>query len=201
MPTDMKRSLKQLYTARPEPQLIEVPKRRFLMVDGTGDPESTRAFQDAIGALYSVAYTVKFARKKATGETFVVPPIEGLWWSGEDGVLDLTDAKRTWRWRLMLAVPDDVTKAEVDDARTQAEKKHPNPALRKLHVKDYDEGLCVQVMHVGPYSTERPTIERMLSYARENAHELRGKHHEIYLGDPRRTKPEKLRTILRQPVA
>ena len=201
MPTDMKRSLRRLYTAKAEPEIVDVPKRRFLMVDGTGDPETTTAFQEAIGALYSVAYTLKFARKKTGGDTFVVPPLEGLWWSGEEGILDLTDAKRTWRWRVMIAIPDDVTKAEIDEARAEATKKHPGPAIKKLHMKDLEEGLCVQVMHLGPYSAERPTIDRMHRYAADHALELHGKHHEIYLGDPRRTKPERLRTILRQPVA
>lgn len=200
MPMDMKRSLKRLYTAKQEPELIEVPKRRFLMVDGAGNPESANAFQEAIGALYSVAYTLKFSLKKANGDTFVVPPLEALWWSGQDDYIDLTDEHREWRWRLMLAIPDDVAKEDIEAARKEAEKKHANPALRKIHVKDFAEGLCVQVMHVGPYSAERPTIERMLTYARAHEHNPKGKHHEIYLGDPRRTKPDKLRTILRQPI-
>lgn len=200
MPTDMKRSLKRLYTAKPEPELIDVPKRRFLMIDGSGKPESATAFQDAIGALYSVAYTLKFARKKETGDTFVVPPLEALWWTGDHDYIDLADDNQEWRWRLMLAVPEDFSKLEIEAAREEAQRKHPNPALRKLHVKEFSEGLCVQVMHVGPYSAERPTIDRMLTYARDHEHKPKGKHHEIYLGDPRRTKPEKLRTILRQPV-
>src|SRR5689334_3948608 len=129
MPTDMKRSLKRLYTAKQEPELIDVPKRRFLMVDGAGDPESAGAFQEAIGALYSVAYTLKFALKKSKGDTFVVPPLEALWWNGDDDVIDLTDENREWRWRLMLAIPDDVAKEDIEAARKEAEKKHPAPAL------------------------------------------------------------------------
>jgi hypothetical protein len=170
------------------------------MIDGAGDPESANAFQEAIAALYSVAYTLKSALKRSQGDTFVVPPLEALWWSGRDDYIDLTDENRQWRWRLMLAIPDDVAKEDVEAARKEAEKKHPNSAFRKIHVKEFAEGLCVQVMHVGPYSAERPTIDRMLTYAREHARGIRGKHHEIYLGDPRRTKPDRLRTILRQPI-
>jgi hypothetical protein len=197
MAIDLKRTLKPLYTAPRAPEVI-VPARKFIMVDGSGSPGSTPEFQEAIQALYSVAYTAKFTLKKAGGVQFTVMPMEALWWN-VNGMLDL-DSKMAWHWRAMIAMPDEVTATDIEAARAAAGVKHPNPALKKLHLKEFREGLCVQVMHIGPYSEEKETIERLHAFAVAQGYKLHGKHHEIYLGDPRRTKPEKLKTIVRQPV-
>ncbi|MGZ4105268.1 MAG: GyrI-like domain-containing protein [Actinomycetota bacterium] len=198
MAIDLKRALKPLYTAPLAPEVIEVPPRRFIMVDGTGSPTSGTDYQAAFGALYSVAYTAKFTLKKAGGVQFSVMPLETLWWN-IDGRLDL-DSKAAWHWRAMIAMPDEVTAEDIEAARKAAAVKHASPSLKKLRFKEFHEGLCVQVMHVGPYSAERETIERLHAFATAQGYKLHGKHHEIYLGDPRRTKPEKLKTIIRQPV-
>ena len=153
MAIDLKRTLKPLYTAPRAPEVIDVPARKFIMVDGSGSPGSGPEFQEAIQALYSVAYTAKFTLKKAGGVQFTVMPMEALWWN-VNGMLDL-DSKMAWHWRAMIAMPDEVTSADIEAARAAAGVKHPNPALKKLHLKEFREGLCVQVMHIGPYSEEK----------------------------------------------
>ena len=171
----------------------------FLMIDGSGDPNTSQDFQDAIQALYSVSYTLKFALKKSGGPQFRVMPLEALWWTDADGRLDV-DSKSAWSWTAMIRQPDFATEEMIDDAKRQAVTKRSLPALARLRFERFEEGLSAQVMHVGPYAEERPTIERLHAFIAEQACEPSGKHHEIYLGDPRRSAPEKLRTIIRQPV-
>jgi hypothetical protein len=202
---DLKKQLNYLYapSAR-KVEVVEVPEFQFAMVDGAlqpGEmPGTSPQFQEATGALYGVAYTLKFASKlrKENPVDYPVMALEGLWWV-EGGAFDL-NRPDAWRWTLMILQPDHVTQVMFQDALKQLEKKRPSPALARLRLERSHEGLCLQVMHVRPYADEPQTIQRMQAYARENGYAYCGKHHEIYLGDPRRSAPEKLRTVLRQPI-
>lgn len=198
---DLKKQLKALYApSAKEPARVDVPSMQFLMIDGEGDPNTSQAFQDAFPALYGMAYTLKFAAKKAGLQDYVVMPPEGLWWSDETGRLDLTD-KSAWQWTLMIAQPDFITEAMVTAAREQLKSKKDPPGLERLRFERFDEGRCAQIMHIGPYADEGPTVERLHAFIRDQGLTPRGKHHEIYLGDPRRAKPERLKTVVRQPIA
>lgn len=200
MNPDMKNEIDVLYSPSAKaPAIVEVPEMSFLMVDGEGDPDS-QVFQDAVQALYGVAYTIKFTLKKSGGPEFKVSPLEGLWWSFQDSFELNLDARDDWKWTVMIMQPEHITSEDVTRAVEEVKRKKNPTGIEKLRFERFAEGLSVQIMHIGPYSEERPTIERMHSFALEQGYELRGKHHEIYLGDPRRAKPEKLKTILRQPV-
>jgi hypothetical protein len=191
--------LKALYSPPiGRPVMVEVPALAFLAIDGAGDPNTTPAYQQALEALFSVSYTLKFAVKKSRGLDFHVSPLESLWWA--EGQDLLAAPKSSWQWTAMVRQPDEVTAADVAAAIEAAAKKRPLPALPRLRFLRFDEGECAQVMHVGPYSAEGPTIERLHVFIAASGCGLRGKHHEIYLGDPRRAAPEKLKTIVRQPV-
>jgi len=196
---DLKKTLKPYYTASAaKPSIIAVPPMNCLMVDGIGDPNG-QAFQEAVGSLYSVAYTLKFAFKKDKAVDYPVMALEGLWCA--DDVADFLNGKReNWKWTLLIVLPDVVTKKDVGAAVASAKKKAKFPGFPEVRFEKFTEGRAAQVMHVGPYATERPTIERLHSFVEEQGYQLRGKHHEIYLGDPRRSAPEKLRTIIRHPV-
>lgn len=177
-------------------QEIVVPCLTFASIEGQGRPGSA-AFQNAIGALYGVSYGLKFAHK-ASGENYTIGPLEGLWWTKTG---DFDDTKQDdWHWKLMILQPDFITQNEFDQAVEELKIKKPNPAIAHLRLESFDEGPCVQTMHVGPYADEAPTIARLESYAAAHELQTHGKHHEIYMGDPRRTKPERLKTILRHPV-
>jgi hypothetical protein len=204
-PFDLVKQLKPLYAPSPRhPAIVEVPELAFLMIDGRGDPNGSESYQDALGALYGIAYTLKFTLKKADPERdFKVAPLEGLWWSdAERPSLDELQADRdAWNWTMMIALPDAVTAAEVGAAAEAAARRRPLPAAAHVRLERFAEGLAAQIMHVGPYSAEGPTIARLHDFVEEQGYELRGRHHEIYLGDPRRTAPERLKTVLRHPVA
>jgi hypothetical protein len=196
---DFKKTLRHLYGARAgEPVLVEVPAMNFAMVDGTGDPNDSVEFQQAMAVLYPVSYTLKFMLKP-TGFEYVVPPPEGLWWA--DSMEDFARLdKSEWKWTMMIMQPEPVTLDRFDHAvATVREKKDP-PGLARLRLETYDEGLSAQVLHVGPYADEGPTIEKLHAFIDAQGCRRRGKHHEIYLGDPRRSAPEKLKTIIRQSV-
>lgn len=198
---DLKQQLRHLYRpSAAHPELVTVPKMNFLMVDGKGDPNESKDFQEAIEALYGVAYTLKFMLKKEDAmQDFSVMPLEGLWWQAGRKKLDM-DNKGVWSWTLMIPMPAHVKKIQVNRAVKQlADKKNP-PALGSVRFESFREGKAVQIMHIGPYAEERPTIEKLHAFAKDNGFALDGKHHEIYLGDPRRAAPEKLKTIVRQPV-
>ena len=198
---DLKRELHTLYRAGDEPAFVTVPDLPFLMIDGHGDPNSDPAYADALQALYSVAYTLRFAlKRRPDGVDATVMPLEGLWWV-PDMATFTTAAKADWDWTMLILQPEQVTAADVADARaTVVEKKHVAAAAR-VRLERYAEGVCAQVMHHGPYGAEGPTVLRLHRFIAEHGYALTGKHHEIYLGDPRRSAPEKLRTIVRQPVA
>ncbi|WP_202841352.1 GyrI-like domain-containing protein [Luteimonas saliphila] len=197
---DFKHELKQLYHASAKAVVeVDVPRLRFLMVDGAGDPNTSPAYASAVEALYASSWAVKFAAKKAQGIDYVVMPLEGLWWSGDMGAFASGDRAK-WRWTMMILQPDVVDEATILAGIAQAERKRPIPAASRPRLESFEEGRCAQVLHVGPYREEGPTIERVHAFIRERA-VLAGRHHEIYLGDPRRTAPARLRTILRQPMA
>ena len=201
MKIDLKKELKHLYApSAEEPAIVDVPEMDYLMVDGHGDPNTSPEFQDAIEALYGVSYTMKFAAKKAGAEDdHVVMPLEGLWWA-DDMATFSPENKDAWKWTLMIAQPEHVTKAGVDDAIAAVRRKKELAALDGLRLESLHEGTSAQIMHVGPYSEEGPAIGKLHAFIRENGSEPSGKHHEIYLSDPRRTAPEKLKTVLRQPM-
>jgi len=196
---DLKKTLKPYYTASAAtPSIIDVPPMNDLMVDGTGDPNGP-AFQEAVGSLYSVAYTLKFSFKKDKAVDYPVMALEGLWCAND--VADfLRDKRENWKWTIFIALPDIVTKKDVGEAVAAVKKKAKFPGLPEVRFEKFAEGRAAQVMHVGPYAAEGPTIERLRLFVEEQGYKLRGRHHEIYIGDPRRSAPEKLRTIIRHPV-
>ncbi len=180
-------------------EIVDVPEISFLMIDGGGDPNTSREYQESIQALYSISYTLKFTLKKSGGPDFRVMPLEGLWWSEGTGQLN-PDDKAGWKWTSMIAQPDFVTREMVDAAMKQAAAKRDLPALAKMRFERFREGLAAQTMHIGPYAAEQPTIEKLHAFIEAEGYEVVGKHHEIYLGDPRRAAPEKLKTVVRQPL-
>lgn len=203
---DLGKELPQLYRARPEPAVVEMPRLRCLAVDGEGSPRS-KAFQSAMAELYGVAYAVKFAGKPE-GHDFKVAALEGQWWVDPREVKRLENPgdlwrapQAAWRWRLLMPVPGFVDAAAVKAAKAALAKKRGPGAGASVRLVSIHEGRCVQALHVGPYGDEERTIEKMRALAAREGLRARGEHHEIYLSDPRRTKPERLRTILRQPVA
>ena len=196
---DLKKMLKLYYTASAaKPSIIDVPPMNALMVDGMGDPNGP-AFQEAVGSLYSVAYTLKFSFKKDKAVDYPVMALEGLW-CADDPADFLRDKRENWKWTLFIALPDIVTKKDVGEAIAAVKKKAKFPRFPEVRFEKFAEGRAAQVMHVGPYAAEGPTIKRLHRFVEEQGYKLRGKHHEIYLGDPRRSAPEKLRTIIRHPV-
>ena len=203
-PFDLVKLHKPLYSpSAKHPAIVEVPDLAFLMIDGRGDPNTSEAYHQALEALYGVAYTLKFSLKKADPERdFKVAPLEGLWWADAAAPTmdDLQRDRDGWNWTMMIAVPDAVTAEEVAAAAEAAARKRDLAAAPLLRLERFDEGLAAQIMHVGPYAEEAPTIERLHEWVDAQGYELRGRHHEIYLGDPRRTAPERLKTVLRHPV-
>ncbi len=208
---DLRQQWKHLYAPSAKKiELVDVPELKFVMLDGRIEPEqapgTSPGFEQAVGALYSAAYTLKFMSKLRPEDPIDYPvmALEGLWWV-EDAEFDSTIAWETftdrWVYTLMIMQPDHITPAMFAEAVAQAAKKKPNPALARLRLEAFREGLCVQTMHLGPYATEPATIARMHTWAAEQGYHLTGKHHEIYLGDPRRADPAKLKTVLRHGVA
>ncbi len=194
---DLKKELKRYYTASAtQPSMVDVPAFVCLMVDGTGDPNGA-AFQEAVGSLYGVAYTLKFAMKKERSIDYPVLGFEGLW-SAEDVTDFLKGNRDRWKWTLLMVLPDAVTKKDVAAAVDAAGKKGKLSA--EVRFERLAEGRAAQIMHIGPYSAEGPTIDLLHRFVEEQGYRLRGRHHEIYIGDPRRSAPEKLKTIIRHPV-
>jgi hypothetical protein len=184
--------------SKKEFSLVDVPPMNFLMVDGHGNPNTVPEYPQAIEALYAMAYTIKFTLKPS-GIDYGVPPLESLWWmEGTPGFNPA--AKDNWDWTAMIMQPEWVTTSLVEQTRGEVMKKKDPPALPRLRFESYHEGLSVQILYIGPYADEGPTIARMHDHIADLGYHLHGKHHEIYLGDPRRSAPEKLRTIIRQPI-
>jgi hypothetical protein len=203
---DLRRELKRFYApSAKKPEIIDVPEFQFAMMSGAiepgMEPGNSPTFHAAMEALYGIAYTLKFASKlrKEDPIDYPVMALEGLWWV-EEGEFSL-DRKDNWLWTLMILQPDHVTPEIFEEARAQVRRKRgDSPALAQLKLERFLEGLCVQMMHVGAYSEEPGTVAKMDAFATGNGYFMRGKHHEIYLGDPRRAAPEKLKTVLRHPV-
>ncbi len=197
---DLKRDLKHLYNPSAKAfAIVDVPPMNFLMIDGQGDPNTAQEYRDAVETLYTVAYALKFAARKEHGIDFPVMPLEGLWWA-DDMAHFSPDAKGDWRWTMMIMQPDQVTDAWVTAVVEKTQTRKALPALPKLRFERFHEGPSAQILYFGPYSAEGPTIAKLHEFIAEAGYERTGKHHEIYLGDPRRTAPEKLKTVVRQPM-
>ncbi len=202
---DLRPELRPLYAPGREPSLVDVPELAYLAVDGSGAPAEDAAgpsseFQQAIGALYPVAYTIRFTLQRELGIRSPVMPLEAVWFAGEGGILDPSIPPSAWRWRALLVVADEVTAEMAERAIAEAGRKRPGAMLDRLRFERWREGPAAQVLHVGPYAQERATVERLLAFVAGRGLAPRGGHHEIYLGDPRLAAPEKLRTVLRQAV-
>ena len=207
---DLKKDFKYLYAPPAKKvEIVEVPRLQFAMFDGAiekgSEPGNSPGFQEAVQALYGISYTLKFMlkKRKTNAIDYPVMALEGLWWV-EDSIFDIT-VKDNWFYTLMIMQPPLITKDLFEEAREQVRKKKgDSPALSKLKLDYFEEGLCAQVMHIGPYTTEPATIERMRNFMSENGYHDKvgpqGKHHEIYLGDPRKADPAKLKTVLRHPI-
>ncbi len=199
---DLRRKYKHLYqpSAR-KVEVVEVPELSFAMLDGRIEkdhsPGDSPTFLDAIQALFGISYTLKFQSKlrKKNAVDYPVMALEALWWV-ENGHFELSKPDN-WCWRAMMMQPEHIDAEMFAEALAQMGRKKPTPALGRLRLDRYCEGLCIQTMHIGPYSTEPATVERMHAFAQEEGYLLANQHHEIYLGDPRRSAPEKLKTVLR----
>jgi hypothetical protein len=199
---DLKKELKAFYnpTAK-DVTLIDVPKMNFIKIDGQGAPESPQ-FAQSIEALYPIAYTIKFDKKKTDGTDYGVMPLEGLFWADDMAVFMPETADRSkWQWTLMIMQPDFISVADFNKAKEAAGKKKDNPFISKVRFESYTEGKTVQIMHIGAYSAEGPNIQRVHHKIKEIGGKLSGKHHEIYLSDPRRAAPDKMKTVIRQPYS
>lgn len=197
---DLRRELRGLYSATRTPAVVEVPELPFLMIDGHGDPNTAPAYAEAVAALHAVAYTVRFALKRGPAAVdAAVMPMEGLWWTPDMSTFSVDD-KSAWDWTMMILLPPQATADVVEEARAAAAERKRSDAVRRVRLERFAEGLAAQVLHVGPYCAEGPTIQTLHAFIAERGGRLAGKHHEIYLGDPRRAAPERLRTVLRQPM-
>lgn len=197
--TDFKKTLKHLYAPSSKAfTIVDVPEMQFLVIDGEGAPES-EAYANAIGWLYGVAYPIKFASKAQLDQDYTVMPLEALWWA--DDLSAFTEGDRdSWKWTALIMQPEWITDEMFAAGLDKASEKLGEPPAG-LRLGPFMEGLSVQIMHIGPYSAEAPTIARLhQEFIPENGLVENGHHHEIYLGDPRRTAPERLKTVLRQPV-
>ncbi len=199
---DMKKELKELYNpSAKEVGVVDVPAMSFLMLDGNGDPNGP-AFAAATANLYAVAYALKFKVKRSNPDLdYAVMPLEGLWWVDDVTAFNIHGDRSGWHWTLLIAQPESVAAPLVADALTEVGRKKPQLNLDGVRFERYHEGQGAQIMRIGPYANEEPSISRLHDFIQSNGQQLRGKHHEIYRGDPSRAAPEKLRTIIRQPFA
>lgn len=195
---DLKKELKHLYgVSAKAPVEVTVPRLRYLMIDGKGDPNNSQSYAEAVEALFSVSYTAKFMVKKGKqGIDYAVMPLEGLWWADDLNAFAAND-RAQWQWTMMILQPDFVADATLKAAMAEVQKKKELPGLKRLRLDTYTEGRCAQILHIGPFTEEGPTIERLHDFIKSKS-ALRGKHHEIYLSDIRRAAPAKWKTIIRQ---
>ncbi|MEN8188263.1 MAG: GyrI-like domain-containing protein [Thermodesulfobacteriota bacterium] len=200
---DLKKERKELYSvSKVNPVLVEVPQQKIIAIDGMGDPNSAASYQEAIETLFPIAFKIKFLSKNELAKDYVVMPLEGLWWAEDMGQFSPED-KSGWLWKSFIVQPDFINEALFEKALNEVKKKKKLPALDKIRLETLNEGTGVQILHIGPYSEEAPTIAKLHKFARENHLSFDGqkqKHHEVYLSDVRRVAPEKLKTIIRQPV-
>lgn len=198
---DLKKSLLGYQAKHEEFALLELPERSYLMIEGYGDPNTSPAYAQALQALYPVAYKLKFFSKRELGRDYVVMPLEGLWWAKDVTSFTERRDKSLWHWTMMIMMPDWIERSMFESIKEDLGRKDPPIDLAEVRFEIFAEGLCVQTLHVGPYDDEAQTLRRMhQEFIPERGLELTGRHHEIYLNDPRRVAPENLRTILRQPV-
>ncbi|KAA9143504.1 hypothetical protein F6B41_20890 [Microbacterium lushaniae] len=198
---DLKKTLDSYRATRGEFRIVDVPDLQYLMIDGHGDPNTSPAYAEALEALYPVAYKLKFASKRELGRDYVVPPLEGLWWADDMAAFTASRDKSQWDWTMMLLVPDWIEAGMVADAVAQAGAKAPPARLADVRLEGLSEGRCVQTLHVGSFDDEAPVLARMHEeFIPAQGLRVAGRHHEIYFSDFRTVAPEKLRTILRQPV-
>lgn len=212
---DYRKAYKELYLPSREPGVIDVPPMLFLAVDGQGNPNQEGGeYQTAVGLLYALTFTIKMSAKGGKEIPgyfeYTVPPLEGLWWLADEQDTDFFSNKERYRWTSLIRQPEFVTEEVFAWAREEVRRKRPDLDVSKARLISFSEGLCVQAMHIGPYDAEPETLARMDAYIRDNGLEcdigaplpggMRRRHHEIYLGDPKKTKPENLKTVLRHPV-
>ena len=195
---DLYKVHKQEYAATSKPEVVSIGPAKYLAIDGEGPPAS-EDFNCAVEALYAVAFTIKMTKKKAGGQDYVVSKLEGQWWINGNGDF-LAAPKSSWKWKLLIRIPDFITQSDLEIAVATLLKKNKPSTVSQVRLESMDEGRCVQMLHLGSYDTETPNIRRMHDFAKQNASSPHGLHHEIYLSDPRRVAPAQLRTILRQPV-
>ena len=198
---DFKKQWKHLYQPPVgEITTVTVPPLSYLMVDGDGDPNRSKSFGQAIEALYALSYTLKFTLKKSSRAIdYGVTPLEGLWWADDPRIFMQADKSR-WKWTAMILQPEFISREDVEAAFEEVRKKKTLADLDRVRFEILEEGESVQILYFGPFSEEGPTIQRMHDAVHAAGKKLHGKHHEIYLSDPRRTAPARLRTILRQPM-
>jgi hypothetical protein len=198
---DYLKQLKHLYNpSAKKVEIVDVPQMNFLMIDGEGNPNTSQAFKDAVEALFSISYTLKFMIKKGeTGIDYGVLPLEALWWSDDPSAF-VTGNKDAWKWTTMLMQPDFITEALLEKATHEVQRKKNPAALPLMRFQAFKEGKAAQTMHIGPFTEEGPTIEKVHAFIESSGSQLTGKHHEIYLSDIRRAAPEKWKTIVRQPM-
>jgi hypothetical protein len=195
---DYKKELKHLYAPR-KTEIIDVPEMSYLMIDGSGDPGVSKDYKDAIEALYPLSYALKFMVKKGKGIDYGVLPLEGLWWA-DDMSAFVSGDRAVWKWTSMIMQPEFITKEMVAEAMEQVAKKKSPPALSKVRFERFKEGMSAQVMHLGPFSDEGPTVKMLHDFIDQSGYHLCGKHHEIYLSDIRKVAPGRMKTVIRQPV-
>lgn len=198
---DFKKELKYLYQpSAKEVVQVEVPKMNYLMLDGTGDPNTSKAYQAGVEALFALSYSIKFMAKKGSlAIDYGVMPLEGLWWADDMSRFSMHD-KSNWKWTIMIMQPEFVTRALVDKAIEEVRRKKGLAVLGEVRFAPLAEGTCAQIMHVGPFSEEGPTVQRLHRFIADRGCKLAGKHHEIYLSDIRKADPQKWKTVIRQPM-
>jgi hypothetical protein len=205
---DFKKTQKELYQPGAKPSIVEVPEMVFIMIDGRGDPNTSEAYQTALEVLYGLSYAIKMSKKGDSQPEgyydFVVPPLEGQWTTDTgDFEIGVTE-KSAFRWTSMIRMPEFVTSEVLEAAKKNLAKKKPNLDTSIARLETFNEGLCAQVMHTGSYDSEPATIHSLTTFISDSGYRLdlseKRKHHELYLGDPRKTSPEKLKTIIRYPI-
>ena len=196
---DFKKELKELYApSAKEISVVKVPKLNFLSLDGKGDPNTSQEYKEAVETLFSVAFKMKFTAKKELGKDYAVMPLEGLWWAKNMSEFSLDD-KSSWLWKALIMQPDFITQQIYQKAIDEVKAKKNLPGLDKIKFETLEEGLSAHTLYIGPFSDEKPTIDKIHDFIKGQGGSLTQKHHEIYLSDPRKTAPEKLKIIIRQP--
>ncbi|MGL4670413.1 MAG: GyrI-like domain-containing protein [Methanobacteriaceae archaeon] len=196
---DLKKENKEFYyPSKKEVSVVNIPKMKFLMIDGIGDPNSSQEYQDAMETLFPVAYKTKFISKNENKQDYVVMPLEGLWWVEDMREFSIKN-KDSWNWTIMIRQPDFIDKSIIEKAIGEVKTKKNPPSISKIRFETFDERSAAQIMHIGPYGEAKaPTVAKIHEYIESNGYTLNGKHHEIYISDVRRTKPENLKTVIRQ---